>query len=333
MLTSRDPTAGPDDGAYGLIADIGGTNVRFALTESAGAAHEIVVLKCRDFPNLETATETYLSGVSPLARPRRAAFAIACPVIGDHVAMTNHPWAFSIEAIRRRLRLDVLTVLNDFVAVALSTPRLANGDCRQVGGDADSPLAPIAVIGPGTGLGVGGLVPCGGGWMPVPSEGGHVTLAATTEREAEILRLLRARFTHVSAERVLSGPGLVNLYRALCQIGGTTADTTLEPDQVAERGMTRSCPVCAEALETFCALLGSVAGDLCLTYGARGGLYIAGGIVPKLGDYFPGSPFRQRFEAKGRFVDYLAPIPAHVITRETPAFLGLAGLVNGGAAS
>jgi glucokinase len=333
MLTARGTAPRVDRAAPGLIADIGGTNARFALIEANGTIRDAVVLTCRSFPDLTTAVESYLAAVAPALRPQAAAIAIACPVTGDRVAMTNHPWSFSVEAVRRGLGLASLTVLNDFVAIALAVPRLGIGDRYQVGGPEPAgmggaaPADPIAVIGPGTGLGVGGLVSNGGRWLPVPSEGGHITMPAVTEREAEVLRILRRRFDHVSAERVVSGPGLVNLYRALCAIEGAAADDNLRPDQVAARAMEGSCPRCAEALALFCAMLGTVAGDLCLTYGARGGLYIAGGIVPQLEGYFAASDFRRRFEDKGRFAAYLAAIPAYVVTRETPAFLGLAGLL------
>jgi glucokinase len=219
-------------------------------------------------------------------------------------------------------------VLNDFEALAHAVPALGAGELCPVGGAAGAPGAAMAVIGPGTGLGVSGLVSDGNGdWRIIVGEGGHVTLPAATAREASILALLRERFGHVSAERALSGPGLVNLYEAICALDGESS-AALDPSAVMARafgdaGVERD-PQCAEAVDTFCALLGNVAGNLALTLGARGGVFIGGGIVPRLGARFAAGPFRARFEDKGRFREYLQAIPAWVITAESPALLGAA---------
>jgi len=307
-----------------LVADVGGTNARFALLSGLHARPgEALTLPTIDFPNLADAAEHYLRQCGSPA-VREGAIAIANPITGDRVKMTNHHWSFSIEETRRRLGFERLLLINDFTALALALPALQKDELRQEGGDDPVPGTPLALIGAGTGLGVSGLFPRGDGqWIPISGEGGHVTLAATNQREAEIIDLCRSDHGHVSAERLLSGMGLVNLYSAIAKLAGSTP-RTLVPAEVTQLGLAGSDPFCAEALEVFCALLGVVAGNLVLTLGARGGLYIGGGIVPKLGDYFHRSPFRSRFEAKGRFVAYLAPVPAYVIRAHNAALLGAA---------
>ena len=310
-----------------LIADIGGTNARFALIGADGAVSQPLALACAEFPGPAEAAEAYLRKLGSAAQPRRAAFAVASPVTGDRIAMTNHPWSFSIADVERRLALDRLTVVNDFVAVALAIPRLAAGDTVAVGDGQAVPDTPIAVLGPGTGLGVSALIPLGGGWRAIATEGGHVTMPATNDREAALLAWLRSRFGHVSAERVLSGPGLVNLYQAISALAGRQPETA-EPGEVVRRGRSGD-PLAGEALTLFFGMLGAVAGDIALTYGARGGVVIAGGIVPRLLPALLQSDFRRRFEDKGRFDRYMRTIPVSVVVHPFPAFLGLQGLVTG----
>jgi len=305
-----------------LVADIGGTNARFGLIDDSGV-RDPLIFRCADFPSPEAAAEAYLTAVRPAVRPRLGAFCIAGPVTGDRITMTNMPWAFSIETVRAALGLDRLKVINDFTAVALSVPRLRDGDRIQVGEGSPHPDAPVAVLGPGSGLGVSGLVPGPHGWMALAGEGGHSTMAPISDRESAVLAQLRKAHDHVSAERVLSGPGLVNLYQALSIIDGREP-AALTPAEVTARAVDGTEPHCIEAVEMFCAMLGTVAGNLALTLGARGGVYIAGGIVPKLGPMFVHSRFRKRFTEKGRLRDYLTPIPTYVITHDLPAFLGLA---------
>lgn len=252
-----------------------------------------------------------------------ASIAIAAPLSGDEVRMTNHTWRFSVAELRRELNLDRLIVLNDFTALAMALRHLPKHELRQCGGGLAMDGAPIALLGPGTGLGVSGLIPSGDGWFPLQGEGGHVTLAAANDREAKVIEALRAKFGHVSAERALSGPGLVNLYTALCSLDGV-AVRELQPSEVADAAIGRHDAQCIEALAMFCAMLGTTASNLALTLGAFGGVYIGGGIVPRLGDYFVRSEFRARFESKGRYRHYLAPLPVYVIHSATPAFYGLA---------
>lgn len=307
-----------------LVADVGGTNARFGVIAHPGAAIAGVrTLPCAEHATLADAVRTYLAD-SGCAQPGSMAMGIANPVTGDEVRMTNHHWGFSIAALQAELGLQRLVVINDFTALALSLPSLQPHELRQVGGGAARPEAPMALIGPGTGLGVSGLLPAAGQWVALAGEGGHVTLPATNEREAALIAQLAARYGHASAERAISGAGLVALYDAVCALDGVTAEPST-PADVSTRALAGTCARSVEAVAHFCALLGSVAGNLALTLGALGGVYIGGGIVPRLGDAFDRSDFRQRFEAKGRFNAYLAQMPVFVIDASvSPALLGVA---------
>ena len=310
-----------------MIADIGGTNVRFALIGADGKPNNVSVLTCSDYPDLLSAANAYLDGIVPEDRPDHGAFAAACPVTGDQVQVTNLPWSFSIDDLRRQLGFKTLDVINDFSAIAYALPRLATGDRRQIGGGGVHECSPVAVLGSGTGLGVSALVPADGGWVALETEGGHITMAANNEHEAQLIDSLRSQFGHVSAERVLSGPGLVNLYETISTIAGIVVEP-LTPEQVSERGLGEPASPCGKTIEMFCAMLGTFASDLALSLGARGGVYIAGGIVPSLGNAFDRSGFRSRFEEKGRFSAYLAKIPTFVIVHPHPAFVGLRAFLD-----
>ena len=314
--------ARPDD----LVADIGGTNARFARIDAAGRPYAEQSLPAADFPGLAAAAEAYLAS-SGGSRPARAAVAVATPVAGDWIQFTNSDWSFSTEAARRKLGLERLIVLNDFTALALALPLLQPDERRAVGGGEAVPETSIGLIGPGTGLGVSGLVWSGSRWLPLQAEGGHATFAAADEREWAVSRVLRRRFGHVSPERLLSGPGLVNLYTALAELEGWPAEP-LEPADITDRGLADACHHCRDVLDLFCAALGTAAGNLAITLGALGGVYIGGGIVPRLGEFFDRSAFRARFEAKGRFSGYLAAIPTWVITAANPALRGVAAALG-----
>lgn len=310
-----------------LLGDIGGTNARFGWQASAEAPiAQVQVLPCLEHATLLDAIRAYLRQQG-LPVPPCAALGIANPVTGDAVRMTNHAWAFTISGLREALGLQRLLFVNDFTALALSLRTLSPDALRLVGGGQAVPDAAIALLGPGTGLGVSGLLPVDGGrtWWPIAGEGGHVTLSARTEREFRVVQALQARYGHVSAERVLSGAGLVDLYHALLGIEGKAGIEIVSPAQVLERAREHPASTANEALDLFCAFLGSVAGDLALTLGARGGVYIGGGIVPRLGERFAASPFRNRFEDKGRFKAYLQAIPTWVIDSPvSPALQGAA---------
>jgi glucokinase len=307
-----------------LLGDIGGTHARFAWQQQADAAITDIARYPTHHATLEQAIRQYLEE-HRRPQPAAAALGIANPVSGDHIQMTNHAWSFSVSALKQRLGLGRLVVLNDFTALALALPTLNGDDLRPIGAGVAEPGASMAVLGPGTGLGVSGLIADGrGGWAPISGEGGHVTLAAGNDHERAIIEQLSQRFDHVSAERVLSGPGLVNLYEAQCALIGVTA-RPLQPAEIAAHARTDEDPACSAALQLFFALLGSVAGNLALTLGARAGVFIGGGIAPKLFSELERSEFRVRFESKGRFADYLRPIPTWVIdARIPPALLGAA---------
>lgn len=306
----------------GLIADIGATNARFALADANGI-YEEKVLQCGDFPTIVDAAQTYLDGLKG-AKPKQAAFAIAGPISGDQFEMTNHLWNFSIRQTQADLGLSSFTLMNDFKAIALAIPHLKKEDIKQVGGN-QQPEAEgtIGIVGPGTGLGVASLFWDGAQYRANPGEGGHVTMPAKTQREFDIFRTLRYKYHHISAERVCSGKGLVNIYNAIRVLDGHEDLIDKTAEQISVAAMNKTCPVSEEALDKMMAFLGCVAGDLAMSLGAKGGIYIAGGIPAKLGDYFFHSRFRAEFESKGRFGAYLKPIPTYLITHPFTAFVGL----------
>jgi glucokinase len=310
-------------GGARLLADVGGTNARFALETAPLRFQAVAVLACADYQSLGDAMQAYMAGVAaqhtgPILH---AAIAIANPVDGDAVSMTNHHWSFSTSELREQLGFDTLVVVNDFTALAMALPYLAPEQRIQVGGGVQQGGRTIGLVGPGTGLGVSGIVPAGGRWVALASEGGHASFAPGDEFEDDILRQMRQQFGHVSAERLLSGPGLELIYRCLSGQTRYAADIT--------RGaLDDSCADCVRSVDVFCAVLGSVAGNVALTLGATGGVYIGGGIVPRLGELFVRSPFRARFEAKGRLSAYVARIPTYLITEQYPAFLGASAILS-----
>ncbi|KUZ69389.1 glucokinase [Burkholderia ubonensis] len=309
-----------------LLADIGGTHARFALETARGEIGNVRVYRCGDHAGVADAMRAFLRDAGG-ARVRHAAIAIANPVDGDRVSMTNHDWRFSIDATRRALGFDTLHVVNDFAALAMAVPHLSEKERRQVGGGDAQPGGAIGVLGAGTGLGVAALVRTGDAWVPLSGEGGHVSFAPADEREDAVLRYARNRWPHVSFERLAAGPGIAVIHAALAARDGY-ADGTIETDTAAiiERSLAGDAR-CAATLDCFCGMLGTFAGNLALTLGATGGIYIGGGVVPRLGAGFDASPFRVRFEAKGRFAGYLARIPTFVITAPHPAFMGVSRLL------
>ncbi|MBN8776201.1 glucokinase [Thiomonas arsenitoxydans] len=309
-----------------LVGDIGGTNARFALQTAQGLS-DIRVLPTADYARFADALLAYLAATGATA-VRHVAIGIANPVYGDQIRMTNHHWAFSIAQTRAELGLETFLVLNDFAVLARALPELPAAELVQVGGGSAVPGAPLALLGAGTGLGVSGLIPDGqGGWTPLAGEGGHVSFAPFDEREVAIWRLAHARFGHVSAERLLSGAGMAFLHQALGQIAGQTPPER-SAAEITRLALGGSDALCHDTVTLFCTLLGTVAADLAITLGARGGVYIGGGIVPRLGDFFRHCPFRQRFEDKGRTSPYLRDIPVWVIHSPWPALLGAAAALD-----
>lgn len=312
-----------------LVADIGGTNARFGWVDADGVVAHIHKLPAADHAGPAEAVRAYLAIVQreragAYRAPRRAAFAIATAIDGDEVTLTNSHWTFSRAKLRDALGLDALLLLNDFEALALSLPRLGSQQLRIIGAPPLQPRGTLAVIGPGTGLGVGGVTQTAHGWVALPGEGGHATLAPTDDFESALLQHVRGRFEHVSAERLLSGIGLPVLHDAAAAVLGRPVAAPLAAETIVERGLAGGDEVCSRTIDAFCALLGSFAGNVALTLGARGGVYIGGGIVPRLGERFFASRFRERFEAKGRFRGYLEPIPTALITDTLAALSGAA---------
>jgi glucokinase len=308
-----------------LLADIGGTNARFglAMTADAGIEH-ITALRCADYAGPVEAAQDYLGrqGI-PSGQVQYAAFAVATPVNAPVVRLTNHNWSIDARAVEHALGLRKLTLVNDFEALALALPALTPSDYQVIGPAQPRAHQTKVVLGPGTGLGVAGVTFQHGEWAALPGEGGHATLAAADDFEAAVIQAARSQYEHVSAERLLSGIGLPVLYAAVCTVKGLRAQA-LNAAQITELGQRGEDAACATTLDTFFALLGNFAGNAALTLGAQGGVFIGGGIVPRLFDAAARSRFRQRFESKGRFQGYLQNIATAVITAPYPAMAGLA---------
>ncbi|MEM5382256.1 bifunctional transcriptional regulator/glucokinase [Paraburkholderia phymatum] len=325
VQTKAAPGAGQHADGPRLLADIGGTNARFALETGPGEITQVLVYPCADYPGVAEVIKKYLKD-SKIGRVNHAAIAIANPVDGDQVSMTNHDWTFSIEATRRQLGFDTLLVVNDFTALAMALPGLTDSQRVQVGGGTRRQNSVIGLLGPGTGMGVSGLIPADDRWIALGSEGGHATFAPMDEREDLVLQYARKKWPHVSFERVAAGPGLEVIYRALAARDKKRVPATLEVSEIVKKGLDGD-PLAAETIDVFCGILGTFAGNIAVTLGALGGIYIGGGVVPRLGDIFARSSFRQRFEAKGRFEAYLKNVPTYVITAEYPAFLGVSAIL------
>ena len=323
--TKTAPGAGQHADGPRLLADIGGTNARFALETGPGEIGQVRVYPGADYPGVAEVIAQYLKDAK-VARVNHAAIAIANPVDGDQVRMTNHDWAFSIEATRRALGFDTLLVVNDFTALAMALPGLTDAQRQQVGGGQRRQNSVIGLLGPGTGLGVSGLIPADDRWIALGSEGGHASFSPQDEREDLVLQFARKKYPHVSFERVCAGPGIELIYRTLAARDRKRVAANLDTSDVVKRAHDGDA-LAAEAVECFCGILGSFAGNIAMTLGALGGIYIGGGVVPRLGELFTRSSFRARFEAKGRFAPYLSNVPTYVITAEYPAFLGVSAIL------
>ncbi len=316
---------------YNLVADIGGTNARFALVEQGSATLlEAKTLVCANYQTIVSAIRFYLDSV-PYAQPENAVLAVAGALTSRQIKMTNHVWCFDICQTREQLKLKKLKVINDFTALALALPCLPNHSCYQIGAGQKHKQQTKALIGPGTGLGVSGVVMCHKHWVPLQSEGGHISYAPFNELEITIINILQQnKQSHkqpLSAESLISGYGLSTLYEAFSQLR-TGQAVRLKAKQIIDKAIIDDCKVAQETLNTFCAILGSVASNLALTLGARGGVYIGGGIVPRFLDYFAQSDFRTRFETHHKFANYLAEIPTYVITNPYPALIGATQACN-----
>src|SRR5450830_464407 len=309
-----------------LLADIGATHARFALQTGPGEYQAVRVLQCDDFTGIVPLLRSYLAD-HPDINLNHGALALANPVSGDYIRMTNRDWEFSTDEVRRALGLHTLLVVNDFTALAMSLPGLKPADLMQIGGGTPANNSVIGLLGPGTGLGVSGVIPTVDGFVTLGSEGGHTNFAPSDEREYSILQYACQTWSHVSTERLISGPGMEIIYRAIAKRNGRQV-RDLTSQEIMAGALTDKDPLCLEVLECFCAMLGGATANLAVTLGAFGGMFIGGGIVPRMGEWFAASPFRSRFEAKGRFTSYLSEIPTYVITTPNPAFYGVATILS-----
>lgn len=306
-----------------IVADIGGTSARFGLATAIDQRGGGVTVEQRhifrsgEYDSFEDVLASYLKELGEL-KPNAACVAIAGPVIGDRIRVTNLGWEFSIESVRKAFGLQRLELINDFGLQAYATLYLDKSDmsCLQAG--TAQANAPRAVIGPGTGLGVAGLLRSGDHWLPVCGEGGHITYAPTSDRELEVRGIIEPANNHVSLEKFVSGPGLVNVHRALSQLNGEQYES-LTPAEISRRAMDGADPVCVEALELFCKILGSAAGDVALILGAWGGVYLGGGILPKIESVLLESLFLESFRNKGRMREYLQDVPIYLMKGDEPA--------------
>ena len=314
-----------DPGAQTLLADIGATNARFALLRRGGDIGPVRTLAVADYPKFTDAVAAFLAAEG--ASPAGAVLAVAGPVEGERAVMTNCPWVIDAAELRRLLGVPAVRVINDFEATAWSLSALEPDHVAAVGAGRAVAGAPMVVLGPGTGLGLASHVPHASAPVVIATEGGHVTLAATTVREDAVIAWLRGRFGHVSAERALSGPGLENLYRAIAAVDRADVPAR-DATAITQAGVAGTCPVSRAALDMFCAMLGTFAGNAALSFGARGGVFIAGGIAPRIVDYLLKSEFGARFDAKGRLRPYVEAIPLNVIVHPDYAFIGLKALVE-----
>jgi glucokinase len=309
-----------------LLADIGGTTARFAILDD-GTVGPVAHMAVSDYGSLREALGAYLGNLPKAGAIRAAILAVPGAVQNRRFTLTNNPWVIDAAELRAACGFSTVRLINDFEAVAWSLPRLSRDKLLQAGGGQPVVGAPLAALGPGTGLGMAITIPHATGHLVLSSEGGHSTLAGSSLREDAVIAYLRRRFGHVSAERVLSGHGLENLHEALAALDGVKLPRR-RAAEITRAGIEGSCSTSRAAIDMFCAMLGTVAGNLALTVGARGGIFIAGGILRHMPEYFVSSGFRARFEEKGRLGKYLEPIPAYLILDEDAAFVGLRSLAE-----
>jgi glucokinase len=308
--------------ATALVADIGGTNARFAIAELVEPRlSHVMQFPCESHQGPEAAIRHYLDQVG--ARPSHACIAVAGPVTDEEIVFTNSPWSFTTSTFRRTLGFEGLEVINDFHAFALALPDLAPHELCQIGGVTHQEHGTKVAVGLGTGTGVAALVWTPSGWTAIPSEGGHVSFPCDTAEDFALAEKIRAGRTHLSVDRILSGPGMSSLYQAIASSRGLAADR-LMPDEVLTRALGGTDAVAVEALRRFVRWFGNFAADAALMFGAKGGVYLGGGIAPRILDLLRSGTFREAFEAKGRMKNYLAPIPVYAVLAEHAALRGAA---------
>ncbi|HEY3694949.1 glucokinase [Phenylobacterium sp.] len=307
----------------GLVADVGGTNARFALVDDAGHIRFPRSFLCRDYDSLAAIIAEYLATAAGRQHPSRAAIAVAGPVVDGEIEFTNLDWRVSEVDLLAAFELEAVSLINDFAAQALAAPRLDAENLRAIGPKLrGADYSPIVVLGAGSGFGVAGMARSERGDLAIATEGGHAGFAPYDDLETEVWKRLRLKHARVSIERLLSGPGLYELYRALGDIEGTHAD--LNDEKAVLEASVAGDRLADAAVERFCAIFGSVAGDFALAYGARGGVFISGGIAPRMVDRLMAGGFRARFEDKGRLSDFVREIPTQLIVHPYPALVGAA---------
>lgn len=302
-----------------FVADVGGTNIRLARVTETGVDN-IIKYQCKDFGSIDLAIEQYFKDL-PDFTFTAGCIAIACPVLGDQVVMTNHSWAFSQKALKQQLDLEQLFVINDFTAVAHSLPVLGKDQVVQIGEGTPKENGNIAVFGPGTGLGVEHLTMTTSGWQTLDGEGGHVDFAPVDETDVIVWRYLQNQFARASAEEVMSGRGLMNVYKALAENANEPIAAN-EPAEVTQKALSGECHTCVRALTQFCRIMGSFAGNLALNMATTGGVFIGGGIANRFAEFLQDSDFRARFEAKGQMKHYVKDIPTYLIAEPDHGLLG-----------
>lgn len=317
-----------------LVADIGGTNIRIAQTNISNEISALKTYHCANFANLSEVLAKYIAELNLSHCELHACLAIACPTDDDWIVMTNLPWKFSQKVLKQELNLTSLIFINDYTAIAMAIPLLSNDQKVQIGTGEPVNSSPISVCGPGTGLGVATLVSLNHDnqkyWHCVNSEGGHMDFAPVDDLDIAILNYLKNLKERVSYEQLLSGYGLEQIYRALLCIQAKEQDydTSLCAAEISDKAILKNCDICEQALLQFCKILGSFAGNLALLSNSLGGVYIAGGIVPRFIDFVKLSDFRKRFEAKGRLSDIPKQTPTYIITESQPGLLGTAVYLN-----
>lgn len=308
----------------GLVGDVGGTNARLALTDGQGHIRNPRTFPCKDYASLTDIIAEYIETTAGKKRPPRAVLAVAGPVVDGEIEFTNLDWVVSEGDLLAHFEFEAIELINDFAAQALACPLLEGPDLRVLGPNLHrgSREHPMLALGAGTGFGVAGLARSERGDVPIATEGGHAAFAPCDEVEIEVLKRLTAKYGRVSTERLLSGQGLYDLYTILAALKGK-APALKDEAEVTRDGLVGD-PLASETLDRFCLILGSVAGDLALTFGARGGVFVSGGIAPRIAERLAASGFRARFEDKGRLSDYLQGIPTYLVLHPYPAIVGAA---------
>ena len=310
-----------------IIADIGGTNMRVAQVDAQGRIVDTTIYACAEHESLAVVLTDFLTKQQLLGKKINACLAIACPVDKDLIVMTNLPWQFSQIQLKAQLQLNELVLINDFTAIAHAIPHLGEDQKVQIGVGDVITNKPISICGAGTGLGVANLIAVDSGWHSLSGEGGHVDFAPVDAQEIAILQFLLKKYSRVSSEQLLSGLGIEQIYQAL-SFAKNGEVSELPAKEIAEKALSGSCTLCVETLAQFCRILGSFAGNLALTLGSYGGVYIAGGIVPRFIEFFAKSEFRKRFESKGRLSSFNQPIATFVVTEDQPGLLGASAYLS-----